>query len=118
MRRTPGYWPAVKIATAPTLSVPAGRCRPAVRGLSASKCRSASRLKAIAAERAAAMHKQNAAPILKASVPAVTIVGRQDGAQKRKRQCKQCVAELHQIKVFANLDDARLLRLHVKRKSF
>ena len=46
---------AVKAATAPGLTCPAGRARPAVRGLAASIRRSTSRLNAIAALRAPTM---------------------------------------------------------------
>src|SRR5262245_43371822 len=48
----------VKIHTAPTLSVPVGRCRVAVRGLPASSRRSAIRLNAMAALRAKTMHSR------------------------------------------------------------
>ena len=48
----------VKAHTPPTLSVPVGRCRILVRGFSASIRRSARRLKAIAALRAATMQRR------------------------------------------------------------
>ena len=48
----------VNATTAPTDRVPAGRWRPAVRGFFASRCRSASRLNAIAADRANTMHSR------------------------------------------------------------
>jgi hypothetical protein len=48
----------VKATTVATDSVPAGRWRPAVRGLRASIRRSVSRLNAIAADRAKAMHSR------------------------------------------------------------
>ena len=48
---------ARNVPTAGTDSSPAGKCRPAVRGLTASRFRSARRLIAIAADRAHTMHR-------------------------------------------------------------
>jgi hypothetical protein len=42
-------------------------------------------------------------------MPATWIMSRQHCTEKRERQGEQRVAELHQIKIFANSDDLQLL---------
>ena len=108
----------VNIATARTLSRPAGRCRAGRSRIERIKMPIRQPVEGHR-RRARGRHaQQNASPVLQTSVPAVAIVRRQNRSQKSKRQREERVAELHQIKIFANPDDARLLRVHVNRRSF
>ena len=116
--RRPGCSIAVKTATARTPSRPAGRCRAGRARIERIKMPIGQPVEGHRRRPRGRHAEQNAHPVLNSSVPAVAIVRRQDRAQKRKRQGEQRVAELHQIEIFANLDDARLLRDQRKRRNF